>query len=183
VRGESAVEFCLYIIQQNQSSNPNFSRPLPPCDNPFVPHRLQRMAMRRGGTGAGDGETTQSPAIGPVQKMVLLRAEKGQGVPVRHWRAGADRDRRSRRLRAKARSRTCQPPAGSLTPKGQGPWTQRNRSCTGKTTERGMEAGLTGCREAVITNCGTHPCPGRYRVSKRGIGRRAWSTHGAERPA
>ena len=28
--------------------------------------------------------------------------------------------------------------------------TQRNRSCAGKTTERGTETGSTGCREAVI---------------------------------
>ena len=30
--------------------------------------------------------------------------------------------------------------------------TQRGRSCAGKTTERGAETCLTGCREAVITN-------------------------------
>ena len=44
------------------------------------------MAMRRGGTGAGGGGTTQILAIGPVQKMVLLSAEKGRGAPVRRWR-------------------------------------------------------------------------------------------------
>jgi hypothetical protein len=37
------------------------------------------MAMRRGGAGAGGGETTQSSIIGPVQKMVLLSAEKRPG--------------------------------------------------------------------------------------------------------
>jgi hypothetical protein len=45
--------------------------------------------------------------------------------------------------------------------------TQRDRSCAGKTTERGTETCLNGCREAV-TNCGTVPCPGRSRMRKRG---------------
>ena len=44
------------------------------------------MAMRRGGTGAGGEGTTHILVIGPVQKMVLLGAEKGAGAPVRRWR-------------------------------------------------------------------------------------------------
>ena len=37
--------------------------------------------------------------------------------------------------------------------------TQRDRSCAGKTTERGTETGLIGCREAVITNVARFRAP------------------------
>ena len=40
--------------------------------------------------------------------------------------------------------------SASTTPRYQ--VTQRDRSCAGRTTERGTETGLIGCREAVITN-------------------------------
>ena len=39
------------------------------------------------------------------------------------------------------------------------PVTQRDRSCAGKTTERGTETGLIGCREAVITNVARFRAP------------------------
>ena len=57
--------------------------------------------------------------------------------------------------------------------------TQRNRSRTEKTTERGAATCLTGCREAV-TNCGTMSCPGRSLMRKREDREREWANHGAE---
>lgn len=39
------------------------------------------------------------------------------------------------------------------------PVTQRDRSCAGKTTERGTITCLTGCREAVITNVARFRAP------------------------
>ena len=47
---------------------------IPPVLSSTTPHG------DAGGAGAGHGEATQSLMIGPVQKMVLLRAEKGPGV-------------------------------------------------------------------------------------------------------
>ena len=57
--------------------------------------------------------------------------------------------------------------------------TQRDRSCAGKTTERGTETGLIGCREAVITNVARFRAPADILCESGGIGRRAWSNHGA----
>jgi hypothetical protein len=61
--------------------------------------------------------------------------------------------------------------------------TQRDRSCAGKTTERGTETGLIGCREAVIPNVARFRAPADILCESGGIGRRAWSSHGAERLA
>ena len=58
--------------------------------------------------------------------------------------------------------------------------TQRDRSCAGKTTERGTQTCLTGCREAVITNVARFRAPADILCASGGIGRRAWSNHGAE---
>ena len=44
--------------------------------------------------------------------------------------------------------------------------TQRDRSCAGKTTERGTETGLND-RRKLVTNCGTVACPGRSLMRKR----------------
>ena len=63
------------------------------------------------------------------------------------------------------------------------PVTQRDRSCAGKTTERGTETGLIGCREAVITNVARLRATADILCESEGIGRRAWSSHGAERLA
>jgi hypothetical protein len=48
--------------------------------------------------------------------------------------------------------------------------TQKNRSCTGRTTERGTETGLTGCREAVITNVARFRAPADILCESGGIG-------------
>jgi hypothetical protein len=61
--------------------------------------------------------------------------------------------------------------------------TQRDRSCVGKTTERGTEAGLIGCREAVIPNVARFRAPADIPCESGGIGSSAWSNHGAEPPA
>ena len=42
--------------------------------------------------------------------------------------------------------------------------TQRDRSCVGRTTERGTGTGLTGCRKAVIINAARFRAPGRSSV-------------------
>ena len=136
------------------------------------------MAMRRGGAGADGGETTHIPIIGPVQKMVLLRLKKAVACLCGIGGPGADRDRRSRRFEAKTSDWTW--PEGSWTPRGPGSRTQKDRSCAGKTTERGTETGLTGCREAVITNVARFRAPADIPCASGGIGRRAWSYHGAE---
>ena len=56
--------------------------------------------------------------------------------------------------------------------------TQRDRSCAGKTTERGTETGLNGCREAVNINVARFRAPADLLCASGGIGRRAWSNHG-----
>ena len=140
------------------------------------------MAMRRGGAGAGGGGTTQIPVIGPVQKMVLLRLKKVRACLCGIGGPGADRDRRSRRFGANPGPDV--PLAGrAQTPRGPGSRTQKDRSCAGKTTERGTETGLTGCREAVITNVARFRAPADILCPSEGIGRRAWPSHGAERLA
>ena len=48
--------------------------------------------------------------------------------------------------------------------------TQRDRSCAGRTTERGTEAGLTGCREAVIFNVARFRAPADPPWKRRGSG-------------
>ena len=144
-----------------------------------------------------DGGKTQNSMPGPVQKMVLLRAAKGPGVPVRHWRperspglmVPADVTailRRQPAMVSEARS-------GKRTKTSDADWskdwsgtrrsvTQRDRSCMGKTTERGTVTCLTGCREAA-TYLGTATCPGRSHATSGRIGSVAWSNHGAEGPA
>ena len=120
------------------------------------------------------GEMTQSSMPGPVQKMVLLGAEKGPGVPVRHWRpernAGVMIPRSPCRRRMGetfigCRGRPDKPHIGT----GRSV-TQKNRSCTGRTTERGTETGLTGCREAVITNVARFRAPADILCQGGGIG-------------
>ena len=128
---------------------------------PFCP-RLPRMAMRAGRAGAGHGEATQSLMIGPVQKMVLLRAAKGPGVPVRHWRP-----ERSPRVMVSAnampamdggehigcRRREISERHGSFGD-AKGP------ELHGKNHRiRGTMTCLTGCREAVITNVARKRAP------------------------
>src|SRR5690348_14646004 len=74
----------------------------------FCP-RLPRMAMRAGRSWCcGHEETTHSLMTGPVRKMVLLPAEKGRGVPVRHWRP-----ERSPGVMAPANANAALPPAAS----------------------------------------------------------------------
>jgi hypothetical protein len=48
--------------------------------------------------------------------------------------------------------------------------TQRDRSCAGKTTERGTETRLIGCREAVITNVARFRAPADPSCESGGIG-------------
>ena len=93
----------------------------------------------------------------------------------RHFRTASDGGRRNIvGVEAKANSASATPGH---------PVTQRDRSCTGKTTERGTETGLNGCREAVITNVARIRAPADPSCKSKGIGRRAWSNHGAERLA
>jgi hypothetical protein len=86
VRGEKPSQNFRALLIEYNPLTPFFPAPSSHAIITPVPHRLPRMAMRRGGTGAWCGETTQSSMPGPVQKMVLLRPEKGPGVPVRHRR-------------------------------------------------------------------------------------------------
>ena len=89
---------------------------------------------------------------------------------VRHFRAASDGERKHIvGVEAKVAS-------ASATPGYQ--VTQRDRSCAGKTTERGTETGLNGCREAVITNVARFRAPADLLCESGGIGRRAWSNHG-----
>ena len=108
-----------------------------------------------------------------MQKMVLLGPEKGTGVPVRHWRP--------------ERSPGVMVPANVMPAMDDGigmrcrrgltnPATaravreQKDRSCAGKTTERGAETCLTGCREAVITNVARFRAPADLSCESEGIG-------------
>ena len=94
---------------------------------------------------------------------------------VRHFRAASDGERKHIvGVEAKVAS-------ASATPGYQ--VTQRDRSCAGKTTERGTETGLNGCREAVITNVARFRAPADLSCASEGIGRRAWANHGAKRLA
>ena len=105
--------------------------------------------------------------IRPVQKMVLLQPEKGLGVRVTHWRP-----ERSPGVMDPANATAALPPAASdgvgRRPMGAGNTsdadgeksssgtdrsvTQRDRSCTGKTTEYGARLRVltTGFRGPVI---------------------------------
>ena len=91
---------------------------------------------------------------------------------VRHFRAASDGERKHIvGVEAKVAS-------ASATPGYQ--VTQRDRSCAGKTTERGTETGLIGCREAVITNVARFRAPADILCESGGIGSVAWSNRGAE---
>ena len=57
--------------------------------------------------------------------------------------------------------------------------TQRDRSCAGKTTERGTETGLIDCREAVITNVARFRAPADILCESGGIGSVAGAVMGA----
>ena len=56
--------------------------------------------------------------------------------------------------------------SASATPRYQ--VTQRDRSCAGKTTERGTILCLTGCREAVITNVARFRAPADVSCASEG---------------
>jgi hypothetical protein len=140
----------------------------------------------RGGTGAGHGEATQSLMIRPVQKMVLLRAEKGPGVRVTHWRP-----ERSASVMVPPNGTAALPPAASDGVGGR-PWERgTHRMPTGlegwsgtrpfgdaKGSElrgknhriRGTETCLTGCREAVITNVARQRAPADHPCASGKIG-------------
>ena len=53
--------------------------------------------------------------------------------------------------------------------------TQRDRSCAGRTTERGTETGLYGCREAVIANVARFRAPANIPCAGGEIGSMAWA--------
>ena len=138
------------------------------------------------------GETTRSSMSEPVRKMVLLSAEKGRGVPVRHWRPD-----RSPGLMVPANATRGFAPAASdgvgKRPREAGntsdaDWsedrsgtrrsvTQRNRSRTEKTTERGTATCLTGCESSHITRHGDVPRPIPH-AQARGSGKRMGKPRG-----
>ena len=131
------------------------------------------------------------PVAGLVRKMVLLGAGKGPGARVTCWRPGRNAGVMSPQLprcslavssRRRMAETVHRMPTGRDKPlMARAVREQKDRSCAGKTTERGAETCLTGCRKAVITNVARFRAPADPSCESEGIGDMHGQTAGRKR--